>query len=87
MNSKTQGQIDLELGQRGGWLINESGLYSLILSSKLESAKRFKKWVTGEVKHGAYMTESTIEQAIKDPDFLIRLATELKAEKEKRQQL
>lgn len=37
------------LGQRGGWLINESGLYSLILSSKLPTAKRFKKWVTSEV--------------------------------------
>ena len=37
------------LGQRGGWLINESGLYSLILSSKLDSAKRFKRWVTAEV--------------------------------------
>ena len=59
INSKTQGQITLELGQRGGWLINESGLYSLILSSKLESAKRFKKWVTSEVlpsirKTGSY---------------------------------
>ena len=37
------------LGQRGGWLINESGLYSLILSSKLPSAKKFKRWVTSEV--------------------------------------
>ena len=37
------------LGQRGGWLINESGLYSLILSSKLPSAKDFKHWVTSEV--------------------------------------
>lgn len=47
------------LGQRGGWFINESGLYSLILSSKLESAKRFKRWVTSEVlpsirKTGSY---------------------------------
>lgn len=39
----------LSLGQRGGWLINESGLYSLIFSSKLESAKKFKRWVTSEV--------------------------------------
>ena len=37
------------LGQRGGWIINESGLYSLILSSKLPTAKKFKKWVTSEV--------------------------------------
>ena len=49
------------LGQRGGWLINESGLYSLILSSKLPSAKQFRKWVTKEVlpsirKYGAYIS-------------------------------
>ena len=47
------------LGQRGGWLINESGLYSLILSSKLPTAKQFKRWVTSEVlpelrKTGSY---------------------------------
>ena len=51
------------LGQRGGWLINESGMYSLILSSKLEGAKRFKRWVTSEIlpsirKTGAYATDS-----------------------------
>ena len=51
------------LGQRGGWLINESGLYSLILGSKLEGAKRFKRWVTSEVlpairKTGAYAVDS-----------------------------
>lgn len=45
LNDKTA----LSLGQRGGWLINESGLYSLILSSKLPSAKKFKRWVTSEV--------------------------------------
>lgn len=48
-----------ELGQRGGWIINESGLYAAIFGSKLESAKQFKKWVTSEVlptirKTGAY---------------------------------
>lgn len=48
------------LGQRGGWIINESGLYSLILSSKLPQAKQFKRWVTSEVlpsirKHGGYI--------------------------------
>ena len=37
------------LGQRGGWLINESGLYSLVLSSKLPTAKQIKRWVTSEV--------------------------------------
>ncbi len=70
-------------------LINESGVYSLILSSKLPKAKEFKHWVTSEVlpsirKHGAYMTEGTLEKALTSPDFLIRLATELKTEKEKR---
>ena len=63
VNSKTQGQNDPELGQRGSWLINESGLYSLILSSKLPSAKEFKHWVTSEVlpsirKTGGYVNSS-----------------------------
>lgn len=70
-------------------IINESGLYSLILSSKLPSAKKFKRWVTSEIlpsirKHGAYMTESVTEKALTDPDFLIQLATELKREREER---
>lgn len=51
------------LGQRGGWLINESGLYALIFGSKLESAKRFKHWVTSEVlpairKTGGYQMQA-----------------------------
>lgn len=78
-----------ELGQRGGILINESGLYSLVLESQLPQAKKFRRWVTSEVlpsirKHGAYMTEDTIEKALADPDFLIKLATQLKEEKEAR---
>lgn len=73
-------------------LINESGLYSLILSSKLPSAKKFKRWVTSEVlpsirKHGAYMTSETIEQAILNPDTIIKLATALKDEQSKNKQL
>jgi len=74
------------------WIINESGLYSLILSSKMENAKKFKKWVTSEVlpsirKHGAYMTDDTIEKALTSPDFLIKLATKLKEEQEKSKEL
>lgn len=70
-------------------IINESGLYSLVLSSKLPSAKKFKHWVTSEVlptirRHGAYMTEEALEKAITSPEFLIKLATNLKEEKEKR---
>lgn len=73
-------------------IINESGLYGLVLSSKMPNAKKFKHWVTSEVlpnirKHGAYMNEQTLEQALTSPDFLIRLAQELKSEKEARQRL
>ncbi|MGR8829740.1 phage antirepressor [Leuconostoc citreum] len=68
-------------------LINESGVYSLIFGSKLENAKRFKKWVTSEVlpairKHGAYMTDKTIEDVLTNPDTIIRLATDLKNEQQ-----
>lgn len=73
-------------------LINESGLYSLILSSKLKKAKEFKRWVTNEVlptirRHGAYMNAETLEQALLSPDFLIKLAKNLKDEKEKNKEL
>lgn len=73
-------------------LINESGLYSLILGSKLPTAKEFKHWVTSEVlptirKHGAYMTPQTIEKALLNPDTIINLATQLKKEQEQRKQL
>lgn len=62
LNDKTASS----LGQRGGWLINESGLYSLVLSSKLPSAKRFKRWITSEVlpalrRQGGYMLTSENE--------------------------
>lgn len=46
---KLNDKMASSLGQRGGWLINESGLYGLILSSKLPSARKFKHWVTSEV--------------------------------------
>lgn len=73
-------------------IINESGLYSLILSSNLPQAKEFKHWVTSEVlpaihKHGAYMTPQTIEKALLNPDTIINLATQLKEEQQKRKQL
>ena len=73
-------------------LINESGLYSLILGSKLPTAKEFKHWVTSEVlpairKHGAYMTPQTIEKVLLNPDTIINLATQLKQEQEQRKQL
>lgn len=69
-------------------LINESGLYSLVLYSKLPTAKKFKRWVTGEVlpsirKHGAYMTPQKIEEALLNPDTIISLAQQLKEEQAK----
>ena len=81
-----------QFGNKGAVLINESGLYSLILRSNLPKAKEFKRWVTSEVlpsirKHGAYMTENILEKALTSPDFLIQLATNLKEEQEKRRLL
>lgn len=83
------GNATLGIPNRGLTVINESGLYSLILSSKLPTAKKFKHWVTSEVlpsirKHGAYMTDNTLEQALTSPDFLIQLATKLKEEQQAR---
>ena len=73
-------------------IINESGLYSLVLSSKLPGAKQFKRWITSEVipsirKHGAYMTPDKLEEVLLKPDTLIQLAQNLKAEQEKRRAL
>lgn len=67
-------------------LINESGLYSLILGSKLPSAKEFKHWVTSEIlpsirKHGIYATDNVIDNILNNPDFGIELLTRLKEER------
>lgn len=70
-------------------VINESGLYSLILSSKLPTAKEFKRWVTSEVlpairKHGMYADAKTVEAMLADPDTMIRTLQELKEERKGR---
>lgn len=87
MLDKTQYENGIEfdyrqLGQRGGWIINESGLYSLILSSRLPNAKQFKKWVTSEVlpsirKTGGYIltTQEDDEETIMAKAFLIAQRT------------
>lgn len=69
--------------------VNESGLYALILASKLPTAKTFKHWITSVVlpsirKHGAYATSETIDSIIADPDNGIRLLTALKEERQQR---
>lgn len=76
------------LGQRGGWLINESGLYSLVLSSKLPTAKKFKRWVTSDVlptlrKHGLYAAD----ELLNNPDLMIQAMEALKEERAKNKAL
>lgn len=85
---------NIDIAQNGGkppLIISEPGLYSLTLRSRKPEAKKFHRWVTHEVlpairKHGAYMTESVAERALNDPDFLIRIATRLKAERRAREE-
>lgn len=73
-------------------IINESGLYSLALSSKMPGAKKFKRWVTAEVlpslrKHGAYFTAETLHKTMSDPRELAKLLNTLADEQEKNKQL
>ncbi|WP_405113714.1 phage antirepressor [Paenibacillus sp. FSL K6-1217] len=75
-------------GEQEMLTVNESGLYSLILGSRKPEAKQFKRWITHEVipsirQHGAYMTPSTIEKVLTDPDFIIQMANQMKTEQEK----
>ena len=72
--------------------IPEGDVYRLIVRSKLPSAEKFERWVFDEVlptirKHGAYLTPDTLEAALLNPDYLIKLATALKEETEKRKAL
>ena len=81
LNDKTASS----LGQRGGWFINESGFYSLVLSSKMPKAKKFKHWVTSEVlpsirKHGVY----AVDEVLANPDMLISALQALKKEREEK---
>lgn len=82
-------KLDTLGGSQNITVINESGLYSLIMSSKLPSAKRFKHWVTSDVlpairRHGAYLSDEKIEEVLTNPDTIIKLATQLKEEREAR---
>lgn len=80
--------VDTPSGKQEMTVINESGLYALIFGSKLDSAKRFKHWVTSEVlpsirKHGMY----AVDELVNNPELLIKVATELKEEREKNKEL
>jgi anti-repressor protein len=77
---------------RQGWvnIVNEYGLYNLVLGSRKPEAKNFKRWVTHEVlpairKHGGYLTPDKVEEILTNPDAIIRLATQLKEERAKRE--
>lgn len=77
-----------EIPNRGLTVINESGLYSLILSSKMPKAKQFKRWVTSEIlpairKHGVY----AVDEVLENPDMLISALTELKKERARSKEL
>lgn len=71
------------------YIISEPGLYRLVMKSRKPEAREFQRWITHEVlpsirKHGIYATETTIDQILADPDFGIRLLTDLKDERAKR---
>lgn len=73
-------------------VINEPGLYTLVLGSRKPEARQFKRWITHDVipnirKHGAYMTNETIEKALLNPDTIIKIATALKEERQRNQEL
>lgn len=73
-------------------IVNEPGLYTLVLSSRKPQAKAFKRWLTHDVipsirKYGAYMTPETLEAAILNPDTMIKLCMQLKEEQKKRKAL
>ncbi len=67
-------------------VINESGLYSLIITSKKPEAKRFKRWITSDVlpsirKHGMYATPETVEDILDNPDNMIKILTAYRDER------
>ena len=84
MDDKGVHTVDTLGGTQHMTVINESGLYALIFGSKLESARRFKHWVTSEVlpsirKHGVY----AVDELLNNPDMAIKAFTALKEEREK----
>lgn len=73
-------------------IVNEPGLYSLVLGSRKPEARAFKRWVTHEIiptirKHGMYATPEMAERMLNDPDVMIRVLQELKTEREQRKTL
>lgn len=81
------------LGRQGdATIVNEPGLYTLILGSRKPEAKAFKRWITHDIipsirKYGAYMTPEKLEEAICNPDTIIEICMQLKLEQERRKQV
>ena len=81
------------LGRQGdATIVNEPGLYALILGSRKPEAKAFKRWITHDIipsirKYGAYMTPEKLEEAICNPDTIIEICMQLKLEQERRKQV
>ena len=79
-------------GQQNMTIVSEAGMYEVVIRSDKPEAVAFRRWITTEVlpsirKRGGYLTPEAAEQALTDPDFIIRLATELKTERAQRAQL
>lgn len=88
VDEKGVSSIDTLGGKQELTIVNEPGLYALVLGSRKPEAKAFKRWITHEViptirKHGAYMTPEKVEEILLNPDTIIKLATELKEERER----
>ena len=69
--------------------VSEAGMYEVIIRSDKPEAAAFRHWITSEVlpsirKHGGYLTDEKIEDILTDPDTIIQLATQLKAERSQR---
>ena len=82
IGNSRQAVTRLDEDEKNTVIINESGLYALILTSRKEEAKQFKRWITHEVipsirKHGLYMTNSMLEQVSKNPELITAMAKQL----------
>jgi len=84
--------IDTLGGKQRMTIINEPGLYSLVLSSRKPEAKAFRRWITHEVipairKYGGYMTKSLLEQVLENPNLIYEFARRMLAEQQKNERL
>lgn len=86
-NEKVRNIITTQGGNQETWFLTEDGLYEVLMQSRKPIAKEFKKQVKQILrsirKHGMYATPSTVEQILADPDNMIRIFSEIKAEREK----